>query len=93
MPTPPNLKPSPILPQFRWNERAAQYADPLTGRFVSQQLIREQLRKVVNVSGKTVQALSEQLRDGNISLSDWKVAMMQQILLLAESRELADLKE
>ncbi len=79
MPTPPNFKPNPLLPQYRWNERAAQYADQVTGRFVSRQLIRDQLENVVDASSQAMKALSQQLRDGNISLSDWQIQMMQQI--------------
>ncbi len=79
MPTPPNFKPNPLLPQFRWNERAAQYADQKTGRFVSRKLIRDQLDKVVDASSQVMRALSQQLRDGDISLADWQIGMMQQI--------------
>ena len=79
MPTPPNFKPNPLLPQYRWNVKAAQYADQATGRFVSRQLIRGQLEKVVDGSSQVMRALSQQLRDGNISLADWQLEMMQQI--------------
>lgn len=79
MPTPPNFKPNPLLPQFRWNERAAQYADQVTGRFVSRQLIRDQLENVVDASSNVMRALSQQLRNGEISLADWQIGMVSQI--------------
>ena len=79
MPTPPNFKPNPLLPQYRWNVKAAQYADQITGRFVSRKLIRDQLKKVVDGSSQVMRALSQQLRDGDISLADWQIQMMSQI--------------
>lgn len=79
MPTPPNFKPNPLLPQYRWNTKAAQYADQVTGRFVSRQLIRDQLENVVDASSNVMRALSQQLRDGDISLADWQIQMMSQI--------------
>lgn len=79
MPTPPNFKPNPLLPQYRWNERAAQYADQASGRFVSRKLIRGQLEKVVDASSGVMRALSQQLRNGEISLGDWQLQIMQQI--------------
>lgn len=79
MPTPPNFKPNPLLPQYRWNVKAAQYADRKTGRFVSRQLIRDQLDKVIDASSQVMRALSQQLRAGDISLADWQLSMMQQV--------------
>lgn len=79
MPTPPNFKPNPLLPQFRWNIKAAQYADRVTGRFVSRQLIRDQLENVVDASSQVMRALSQQHRNGEISLADWQIQMMQQV--------------
>jgi hypothetical protein len=79
MPTPPNFKPNPLTPQYLWNERASQYSDRKTGRFVSRQAIRGQLDKVIDASGQVMKAVSQQLRDGDISLAEWQVQMMQQI--------------
>ncbi len=79
MPTPPNFKPNPLLPQYRWNERAAQYADQVTGRFVSHKLIRDQLEKATGESSQAMSTLSQQLRDGSISMADWQLQMIQQI--------------
>ena len=79
MPTPPNFKPNPLTPQYLWNEKAAQYSDRKTGRFVSRQVIRGQLDKVIDASSQAMKAVSQQLRDGDISLAEWQTAMMQQI--------------
>ncbi|KKM97692.1 hypothetical protein LCGC14_1165520 [marine sediment metagenome] len=79
MPTPPNFKPNPLTPQYLWNERAAQYSDRKSGRFVSRQVIRDQLDKVIDASSQVMRAVSQQLRDGNIGLAEWQLEMMQQI--------------
>lgn len=79
MPTPPNFKPNPLTPEYLWNEAAAQYSDRKTGRFVSRQVIREQLDKVIDGSSQVMRAISQQLREGEISLAEWQLEMMQQI--------------
>jgi hypothetical protein len=79
MPTPPNFKPNPLTPQYLWNERAAQYTNRKTGRFVSRQAIRDQLDKVIDASSQVMRAISQQLRDGDIGLAEWQIQMMQQI--------------
>lgn len=79
LPTPPNFQPNPLTPEFLWNSRAAQYVNRKTGRFVSRQVIRDQLDKVIDASSQAMRALSQQLRDGDISLADWQTQMMQQV--------------
>ncbi len=79
MPTPPDFKALPNLPGYLWNEKAAQYVSIATGRFVSRNVIRGQLDKVIDASSKTMKALSQQLRDGKINLAQWQAGMMQQI--------------
>jgi len=79
VPTPPNFKPNPLTPQYLWNERAAQYTSRKTGRFVSRQIIRGQLDKVIDASSQVMRAISQQLSDGDIGLAEWQLEMMQQI--------------
>ena len=79
MPTPPNFKANPLTPQYLWNERAGQYTNRKTGRFVSRQVIRDQLDNVIDASSQVMRAVSQQLRDGDISLAEWQTQMMQQI--------------
>lgn len=79
MPTPPDFKASPLTPDYLWNEKAAQYVDANTKRFVSRQVIRDQLDKVMDASSAQMAKLSEQLRAGELSLAEWQAGMMQQI--------------
>lgn len=79
MPTPPNFKSNPLTPQYLWNEAAHNYTNRTTGRFVSRQVIRGQLDKVIDASSQVMRAISQQLRDGDISLAEWQTGMMQQI--------------
>jgi hypothetical protein len=79
MPTPPNFKSNPLSPEYLWNEKAAQYVNRSTGRFVPRSEITDQLFKVTKQSSNIMRALSQELRDGNISLANWQIQMMQQI--------------
>lgn len=79
MPTPPNIRPNPLTPQYLWNEATHNYIDRKTGDFVSRKVIRGQLDKVIDASSQIMRAISQQLRDGDISLAEWQLEMMQQI--------------
>lgn len=82
MPTPPNFKPNPLTPQYLWDASAAQYFDRKTGRFVSRQVVRDQLDNVIGASSQAMRAASQQLRDGDIGLVEWQLEMMQQIKII-----------
>lgn len=79
MPSPPNIQSNPLLPQYLWNDKTAQYINARTGRFVPRSEIRAQLDKVIDASTEAMRGLSQQLRDGAINLADWQMGMMQQI--------------
>jgi len=79
MPTPPNFKANPLTPDYLWNEKAAQYVNKQTGRFVSRQVLRDQLDQVMEASGEAMGRLSGQLQRGSITLAQWQTGMMQQI--------------
>lgn len=65
MPTIPNIQPDPLLPEYRYNQRAGRYIDE-GGRFVSQQTIRLELDKVVDTISDRLGNLGTQLRTGQI---------------------------
>lgn len=79
MPTPPDFKSNPLSPEYLWNEKALQYVNRSTGRFVPRSEITNQLFKITEQSSNIMRAISQQLRDGTISLANWQVAMMQEI--------------
>ena len=79
MPTPPDFKEQPLTPEFLWNEKAAQYVNKKNGRFVSRQVIRDQLDNVVDAATVKMGNLATQLQVGDISLAEWQTAMMQEI--------------
>ncbi len=82
MPTPPNFRPNPLIPEYLWNEAAHNYIDRKTGRFVSRQAVRDQLDNVIDAARQVMRAISQQLRDGDISLAEWQTQMMQQIKII-----------
>lgn len=75
-PRPPRQ--SPLTPGYRWNQTANRYISP-SGRFVGRQQVRAALDVAIDNSAKSIKALSQQLRDGNISLADWQLAMAREI--------------
>lgn len=79
MPTPPNIRPNPLTPEYLWNEATHNYINRTTGRFVKRQVIRDQLDLVIDASSQVMRAISQQLRDGEIGLAEWQISMMQQI--------------
>lgn len=79
MPTPPKFRSNPLTPDYLWNEKAGQYINKKTGKFVSRTVIRTELDQVIDASGKEMARLSTQLKVRSISLAEWQTAMMQQI--------------
>lgn len=73
-----------MLPQatgYGWNEVAHRYYDAETGRFVPQSEIRNALENLIDQSGLNMNALTQSLQDGKISLADWQTGMMREIKL------------
>lgn len=67
----------PLLTGYGWN--GTRYYDLETGQFVSNAAVREGLEGVMDASALQMNALTQQLIDGGISLADWQTGMMQQI--------------
>ena len=65
MPTIPNIQPDPLLPEYRYNQKAGRYIGE-NGRFVSQPTIRLELDKVVDTYSDRLGNLGKQFRAGNI---------------------------
>lgn len=69
----------PILPGFGWNAAAKRYYDLDTGVFVSKSAIRTGLENMMDQSALNMNALTQKLVDGGISLADWQSGMMAEI--------------
>lgn len=82
MPTPPNFSPNRLFPEYLWDEVAHRYINRKTGRFVSWQVIRDQLDNVIDASSQVMRAISQQLREGDIGLAEWQSEMMQMIKII-----------
>lgn len=70
--------PSP-LPGFGYLKSTHNYYNLSTGRFVSKAAIRDSLEQMMDLSALRMNALSEKLASGAISLADWQTGMMTQI--------------
>lgn len=73
-----------MLPQatgYGWNEVAHRYYNAETGQFVAQSDIRSALENLIDQSGLNMNALTQSLQDGKISLADWQSGMMREIKL------------
>src|SRR3972149_1294018 len=69
----------PSFGGYSWNADAGRYIDNETGRFVSSSAVRDALEQVMDQSALNMNALSQQLLDGNISLASWQSSMMAEI--------------
>jgi hypothetical protein len=67
----------PSLTGYGWN--GTRYYDTETGRFVSSIKVRDALENVMDQAALNMNALSQQLIDGSISLADWQTGMMYEI--------------
>jgi hypothetical protein len=68
----------PILTGFTWNADAKRYRDE-SGKFVSKSTIQDGLENVMDTSALNMNALTQKLIDGNISLASWQSSMMSEI--------------
>jgi len=69
------------MPDYGWNEAAGRYINLDTGRFISSSNVRDVLESVMEQSALNMNAISQQLIDGNISLASWQSSMMREIKL------------
>lgn len=69
------------MPQkiWEWAPRARRYRDPITGRFVSRDTIRQGVDELITDSQKQVTQLSDDLRNGRIDLAEWQRGMQEEI--------------
>jgi hypothetical protein len=65
-------------PVFRYNARAYSYVGP-GGRFLSRTEVRDTLDNALANNGKIVRDLTQQLRDGRITLATWQTGMAREI--------------
>lgn len=73
-----------MLPQatgYGWNSVAHRYYNLDTGVFVSSTQVSQGLEAVMDASALQMNALTQSLIDGGISLADWQTSMMEQIKL------------
>lgn len=64
---------------YVWDTVSARYRDTATGKYVSSETVRGALDNAIEASAKNVRAITQQLRDGALSLPDWQKMMMQEI--------------
>ena len=78
MPNVPNIRPDPLLPEYRYNAAAGRYIAP-DGRFVGQQTIRTELDKALDATSARLVQLSRDFRAGTIDGAAWQVESMKLI--------------
>jgi hypothetical protein len=69
---------SKLVPPFSYDPRSNRYRDS-AGHFVSGATVRGALNDVLDAGRQRVSALSQELRDGTISLADWQRRMAQEV--------------
>lgn len=75
-------KTNPLTPEYGWSERASRYYNLSTGRFVSTSNVKTALEGVVTRSQANVRGLSQALLDGDITLAEWRAAMMSEVKVM-----------
>lgn len=68
----------PELTGYTWNADAKRYRDD-SGKFVSRAAVQEGLENIMDQSALNMNALTQQLIDGKISLASWQSGMLQEI--------------
>lgn len=63
------------ISRFRYDPRANRYRDMQRGTFVSPEAVRRALDSFIDVETDKAKALSQQLRDGQITLAHWQTEM------------------
>lgn len=69
----------PALPGYEWIPSLHNYRSVETGRMVSRAAIRDGLEALMDTSAVNMNALTQSLIDGNISLASWQSSMMSEI--------------
>jgi len=64
---------------YGWNDAAHRYYNLETGVFVARTTVTEGLEAMMDASAVNMNALTQSLIDGGISLADWQQAMMDEI--------------
>ena len=72
----------PLEDRYAWQPSAGttgRYRDRATGRFVSELSVRGDLDKYIDAKNRGLDALTNQLRNREISLADWQLQMRAEI--------------
>jgi hypothetical protein len=64
---------------YRWNDRAALFRDPATGRFVSRDTVRGWIDQSILKSQQRIQLVTDDVRAGRITVDEWQVTMREEI--------------
>lgn len=68
-----------LTPSIGYDIRTGRYRDVRSGQFVSQQTVRRALDSVIDKAAKDARAVTQRLRDGNVSLAGWQREMADTI--------------
>lgn len=72
----------PDKPPFRFDRAAGRYRGP-SGAFVSETRVRAYLDSALDAAGKRMDALANQLRNGQIDLISWEVRMRREVKVVS----------
>ena len=75
----PVITTSTLTSDYAWNETAGRYISISSGRFVPFNDVRDALESVIDMSASRMNAVTQQLIDGQIQLAEWQTVMMDQI--------------
>jgi hypothetical protein len=64
---------------YQWDPSAARFRDPDTGRYISRSQVRRAVDDLIRASQQRITAVSDQVRAGQITTSEWNAIMRQEI--------------
>jgi hypothetical protein len=77
------MPPNPLLPQYDYDERLNKglggYRNVKTGRVVARAEIVRELENVSKASRENMRAVSQRLRDGQVTLAEWQATMAREV--------------
>ena len=80
----PRIK-STLTPQYEFDPRlgtTGRYVDKSTGRIVPRELVTDAMEMQISDSRQKINSLSRQLANGEISISEWQLAMRNNIRVI-----------
>jgi len=69
------------MAEYDWDPIVMRFRDPVTGRYVSRQTVRAEVDALIVASQNRIRDLSNEMRQGKITLAAWEEGMIEELKL------------